>query len=61
MNRNAMFERILPIQNNVEKLRAMLREMENADIEKRPDIYEKLSVDAALLSEQIACHMRHLI
>lgn len=28
MNRNAMFERILPIQNNVEKLRAMLREME---------------------------------
>ena len=61
MDRTVISGRINRISSDISKLSATLRAMENTDIEQSPGNYAVLSTDAALLSEMIACKIRHLI
>ena len=61
MNRQTLNKRIEEIQNEIEKLVRTLRAMENTDLLRYPENYEKLSIDAALRGELITCRLRHLI
>ena len=61
MDRQTLNKRIEEIQNEIEKLVRTLRAMENTDLSRYPENYEKLSTDAALRGELITCRLRHLI
>lgn len=61
MDRTVISGRISRISNDISKLSVTLCAMENTDIEKFPGNYAMLTTDAALLSEMIACKIRHLI
>ena len=61
MDRQTINKRIEEIQNEIEKLVRTLRAMENTDLSRYPENYEKLSTDVALRGELITCRLRHLI
>ena len=61
MNRDILSQRITSIRNNIQRLSSTLFAMDTTDIQRHPDSYETLSIDAALRAEQIACRLRHLI
>lgn len=61
MNRAILSQRISSIQNSIQLLNSILFAMDTTDIQRYPDSYEALSIDAALRAEQIACRLRHLI
>ena len=61
MNRDILSQRITSIRNNIQRLSSTLFAMDTTDIQRYPDSYETLSIDAALRAEQIACRLRHLI
>lgn len=61
MDKTVISGRISRITGDITKLSATLCAIENMDIEKYPGNYAMLTTDAALLSEMIACKIRHLI
>lgn len=61
MDRAVISSRISRITSDISKLSATLCAIENTDIEQYPGNYAMLTTDAALLSEMIACKIRHLI
>lgn len=61
MNRAIISQRITSILGEVSRLTNALYAMNMADIQRYPENYEVLSMDAALRAEQIACRLRHLI
>ena len=61
MNRAILSQRISSIQSSIQRLHSILFTMDTTDIQRYPDSYETLSIDAALRAEQIACWLRHLI
>lgn len=61
MDRSVISGRINRISGDITKLSATLCAIENTDVEKYPGNYAMLTTDAALLSEMIACKIRHLI
>ena len=61
MDRSVITGRINRISGDIAKLSATLCAIENTDVEKQPRNYAMLTTDAALLSEMIACKIRHLI
>ena len=61
MNRAILSQRISSILDDIQRLNSALFAMNTTDIQRYPDNYETLSIDAALRAEQIACRLRHLI
>ena len=61
MDRTSISRRIGSIKGDIEKLSNTLCAIEKTDIENYPENYAMLTTDAALRSELIACHMRHLL
>ncbi len=61
MDRTVICARIHRIQDDMIKLKATLSSMEHTDPETYLGNYNMLATDAALLSEQIACKIRHLV
>jgi hypothetical protein len=61
LDRAVISSRISRITSDISKLSATLYAIENTDIEQYPGNYAMLTTDAALLSEMIACKIRHLI
>lgn len=61
MNRAILSQRISSIQDDIQQLNSALFAMDTTDIQRYPDSYETLSIDAALRAEQIACRLRPLI
>ena len=61
MNRVLISRRITSILDELSRLTNALYAMNMTDIQRYPENYEALSVDAALRAEQIACRLRHLI
>ena len=61
MNRAILSQRISSIQDDIQQLNSALFAMDTIDIQRYPDNYEALSIDAALRAEQIACWLRPLI
>ncbi len=61
MNKQQLLSKIRQVRNEVSRLDFTVGAMSDADFENHPDNYASLSEDAALLSEQIACKLRHLI
>ena len=61
MNRAIISQRISSILDDIQRLNSALFAMNTTDIQRYPDNYETLSIDAALRAEQIACRLRHLI
>lgn len=61
MNRVIISQRITSILGEISRLTNALYAMNMTDIQRYPENYEALSVDAALRAEQIACRLRHLI
>lgn len=61
MNRAILSQRVSSIRNSIQRLNSTLFAMDTTDIQRYPDNYETLSIDAALRAEQIACRLRHLI
>lgn len=61
MNRVIISRRITSILDELSRLTNALYAMNMTDIQRYPENYEALSVDAALRAEQIACRLRHLI
>jgi hypothetical protein len=61
LDRAVISSRINRITSDISKLSATLCAIENTDIEQYPGNYAMLTTDAALLSEMIACKIRHLI
>ena len=61
MNRAILSQRISSILDDIQRLNSVLFAMNTTDIQRYPDNYETLSIDAALRAEQIACRLRHLI
>ena len=61
MERQALSKRIGLILDDISRLSNALYAMDTTDIQRYPDNYEVLSIDAALRSEKVACQMRHLV
>lgn len=61
MDRAVISNRINRLLGDIQKLSSTLRAMENADLTQYPENYAMLATDAALLSERIACKLRHLL
>ena len=61
MEKQIISKRISSILDDISRLSSALHAMNTTDIQRYPDNYEILSLDAALRSEYIACRMRHLI
>lgn len=61
MNRVIISQRITSILGELSRLTNALYAMNMTDIQRYPENYEVLSMDAALRAEQIACRLRHLI
>ena len=61
MERQVITKRIGEIMDDISRLRSALCAMDTTDIQRYPDNYEILSIDAALRAEKIACRLRHLI
>lgn len=61
MNRVIISRRITSILDELSRLTNALYAMNMTDIQRYPENYEALSVDAALRAEQLACRLRHLI
>jgi len=54
-------KRITSILGDITRLQNALYAMGTTDIQRYPDNYEVLSIDAALRSESITCRLRHLL
>lgn len=61
MERKIISKRIGSILDDISRLNNALYAMDTTDIQRYPDNYEVLSIDAALRAESIACRLRHLI
>lgn len=61
MDRPIISQRISSILGDIKRLDNALYGMNTTDIQRYPDNYETLSIDAALRAEGIACRLRHLI
>lgn len=61
MDRPIISQRISSILGDIQRLNSALYAMNTTDIQRYPDNYETLSIDAALRAETIACRLRHLI
>lgn len=61
MERKIISKRIGSILDDLSRLNNALYAMDTTDIQRYPDNYEVLSMDAALRAESIACRLRHLI
>jgi hypothetical protein len=61
MERHIITKRIGEIMNDISRLSNALYAMDTTDIQRYPDNYEILSMDAALRGEKIACRLRHLL
>lgn len=61
MDRAILSQRISSILTDLNRLTNALYAMNTTDIQRYPDNYEVLSIDASLRAEQIACRLRHLI
>lgn len=61
MDRPIISQRISSILGDIQRLNSALYAMNTTDIQRYPDNYETLSIDAALRAEAIACRLRHLI
>lgn len=61
MNRVIISQRITSILGDLSRLTNALYAMNMTDIQRYPENYEVLSMDAALRAEQIACRLRHLV
>ncbi len=61
MEKQILQKQLFSILNDVQRLQNALYALNMADIQRYPQNYEVLSVDAALRSEAITCHLRHLI
>jgi len=61
MERQQLTKRIGGISDDITRLGNTLNAINSADIQRYPDNYETLSIDAALRAEKIACQMRHLV
>ena len=61
MDRAVISNRISRIMGDIQRLSGTLCAMENTDLTQYPENYSRLATDAALLSEQIACRLRHLL
>ena len=61
MERQIITKRIGAIMDDIARLSNALYAMDTTDIQRYPDNYEILSIDAALRGEKIACQLRHLI
>ena len=61
MDSITIYQRLHSIENEVDKLSNTIFALKNTDKEKHGANYEKLSTDAALCAERIACRLRNLI
>ena len=61
MDKEILSNRISSILSDIARLTNALYAMGTTDIQRQPDNYETLSIDAALRAEQITCRLRHLI
>lgn len=61
MDRQILSKRIADILGDISRLTNALYALEMTDIQRYPDNYEVLSMDAAIRGERIACRLRHLI
>lgn len=61
MERQIVSKRISSVLDDISRLSNALYAMNSTDIQRFPDNYEILSIDAALRAEKIACRLRHLI
>ncbi len=61
MDKEILSKRISSILSDIARLTNALYAMNTTDIQRHPDNYEVLSIDAALRAEQITCRLRHLI
>ena len=61
MERKIISKRIGSILDDLSRLNNALYAMDTTDIQRYPDNYEVLSMDAALRAESVACRLRHLI
>jgi hypothetical protein len=61
LNRSTVSRRISSILDDIQRLTNALYAMNTTDLQRYPDNYEVLSIDAALRAEGIACRLRHLI
>ena len=61
MDRKLISHRIGSILDDISRLSNALYALDTTDIQRYPDNYETLSIDAALRAERIACRPRHLI
>lgn len=61
MDRKLISHRIGSILDDISRLSNALYALDTTDIQRYPDNYETLSIDAALRAERIACRLRHLI
>ena len=61
MDRANLSKKIISILGDVTRLTNTLYALNMADIQRYPENYETLSIDAALRGEQIACRLRHVV
>lgn len=61
MDKKTIYQRLESVENDVAKLNNTIFAMKNTDIAKYGANYEKLSTDAAVRAERIACRLRNLI
>lgn len=61
MERAVLSSRIISILSDISRLNNALYALNSTDIQRYPDNYETLSIDAALRAERIACQLRHLV
>lgn len=61
MDKEILSKKISSILSDIARLTNALYAMNTTDIQRHPDNYEALSIDAALRAEQITCRLRHLI
>ncbi|BDF35839.1 hypothetical protein CE91St62_39010 [Lachnospiraceae bacterium] len=61
MDQTQLLQRIIGIEDSLDKLKNSVYAMKTTDLQKYPTNYEELSTDAALRAERIACQLRNLI
>ena len=61
MDRQTLCKQITQTQNETERLLRELQTLYRTAPSSNPEIYERISTDAALLGERITCRLRHLI
>ena len=61
MNNKNIYQRIDTVNDEVKKLENLIFSIQTTDIHTYPQNYEKLSMDAALRAERIACKLRNLV